>query len=135
FYVNDEGEEITTRLVNTGGFVTYYSAFLAQKSSDYYFQCLEDSTILCFTYEYVQAGYQQYPELERFGRLVAESIIHILESRMRSFHFQSAQERYLDFVRQYPDLTNRISLNHLSSYLGVKRPSLSRIRKKLMNNT
>jgi len=69
--------------------------------------------------------------MEKFGRLVAENIIRILENRMESFHFKNAEERYLDFIKANPNLFNRVSLTHLSTYLGIARPSLSRIRKKL----
>jgi len=34
-------------------------------------------------------------------------------------------------VNHYPDIFNNIPLYHISSYLGIQGPSLSRIRKRL----
>ncbi|MEL7121233.1 MAG: Crp/Fnr family transcriptional regulator [Bacteroidota bacterium] len=131
FYVNNKGEEITTRIVDKGNFATQYSAFTNRQKSDYTFQCLEDCVLLCFNYDDIQLAYRLYPELEKFGRLIAERIIEILETRARSFQFLSAEERYLDFLNRFPHLMNKISINYLSSYLGVRRPSLSRIRRNI----
>lgn len=133
YYVDAKGEEITTRIVDTGNFATQYSAFINQRKSDYYFQCLEDCILLCFNYDDIQKAYKCYPELEKFGRLIAEVIIEILEGRARSFQFLNAEERYLNFLNRFPHLMNKISVNYLSSYLGVKRPSLSRIRRNIAN--
>ncbi|MEM6380623.1 MAG: Crp/Fnr family transcriptional regulator, partial [Bacteroidota bacterium] len=110
---------------------TQYSAFVYQRKSDYCFQCLEDCELLCFNYSDLQNAYRYYPDLEKLGRLIAESIVDILEKRTRSFQFMNAEERYIDFLNRHPTLMNRISINHLSSYLGVRRPSLSRIRRKI----
>ncbi len=131
YLINEKGDVITTRFLKEGGFATHYKAFLNQEPSLYYFQCLEPTTFVCFDYEHIQKGYKEFPELEKFGRLVAENIIRILENRMESFHFKNAEERYLDFIKANPNLFNRVSLTHLSTYLGIARPSLSRIRKKL----
>ncbi len=131
YYIDDRGEEITTRLLKEGGFATHYKAFLLREPSKYYFQCLEDCVVAGFTYDHVQAAYAQHPALEKLGRLIAEEIIKILEYRIESFQFMDAKARYLDFMRQYPEVYDRISLSHLSSYLGIARPSLSRIRKNI----
>ena len=131
FYIDQKGDEITTRFNAEGSFVTDYAAFLRQTNSQYYFQCLEHSIFLCFDYQHINEAYRLHPALERFGRLIAEFIIHTLENRLRSFHFLDAEKRYLQFMEQYPNLINRVTIKHLSTYLGVTRPSLSRIRKKI----
>lgn len=128
YYVNEQGDEITTRFVKEGNFATHYRAFLNQQPSKYYFQCIEDTTLLCFDYKHIKEGYQKFPDFDRFGRLIAEGIINVLEYRMESFQFENAEERYLQFMQTSPDLFNRVSITHLASYLGVTRPSLSRIR-------
>ena len=41
-----------------------------------------------------------------------------------------AEERYLDFIKIYPDLTLRVPQILIASYLGISQETLSRIRKK-----
>ncbi|MEM7658423.1 MAG: Crp/Fnr family transcriptional regulator [Bacteroidota bacterium] len=131
YYHNEKGEDITISFAKEHGYVTHYAAFLAQTPSQYSFQCLEDSEIIQLPYEAMQAGYRQFQGLERFGRLIAEQILSFQQQRITAFQFLSAEERYLQFLADFPDLFHRVSLSHLASYLGIQRPSLSRIRKQL----
>jgi hypothetical protein len=62
---------------------------------------------------------------------VAEEVVVMQQSRIESFLFENAEQRYLNFISSNPNLFNRISLTYLSSYLGIERQSLSRIRKSL----
>lgn len=131
YYIDSKGSEITIRLIEKGGFATHYSAFLARIPSDYYFQALDKTIALSFSFDHIQDGYKRYPDLQRFGRYVAEFIINILEERIRSFQFFDGRQRYLNFLHSKGHLMNAISVTHLSSYLGLTRPSLSRIRSQI----
>lgn len=132
YYLNEAGEEITTTFVKEAEWVTDYPSLLLDRPSRYNFQCLEPTTLITVSYGHIQKGYDQFMGFERNGRLIAEAILKQQQRRIESFQFDSAEQRYLDFVRENPDLFNRISLTHLSSYLGIERPSLSRIRRKLV---
>jgi CRP/FNR family transcriptional regulator, anaerobic regulatory protein len=131
YFIDQDGNEKTFRFYGEGDYATHYTAFLSQKPSKYYFQCLEPTTIVCLSYEAMQWSYTQLPHFERYGRLIAEEILKIQHSRLESFLFQTAEQRYLDFITQRPDIYNRVSLSHLCSYLGIERQTLTRIRQKL----
>lgn len=131
YYVNDKGEEITIRFINNSGWITHYSALISNTKSQYIFQTLEPSELIVLPYEVVQKGYEKFKGLERFGRLIAEEVLKTQQKRIEQFQFLSAEERYLAFIEDYPELFNRVSLSYLSTYLGIKRQSLTRIRKKL----
>lgn len=131
YYINDKGNEITILFAKENEYVTDYPSLLNQIPSRYYFQCLEPSTIITLPYEHMQNGYKKFSGFERYGRLMAEEILKMLQSRVESFQFDQAEQRYIQFIKQNPELFNRIPLTHLSSYLGIERPSLSRIRKKI----
>jgi CRP-like cAMP-binding protein len=132
YYINDQGEDITTLFVSENNWATDYPSMLMGRPSRYYFQCLEPTTLITVSYDHIRAGYDRYVGFERNGRLIAEAILMQQQQRIESFQFDSAEQRYLAFVRENPSLFNRISLTHLSSYLGIERPSLSRIRRKLV---
>jgi CRP/FNR family transcriptional regulator len=131
FFVDGKGNEITVNFVRENRYATHYTAFISRKPSKYYFQCIEPTTLVVMSYDHIQAGYDQYPNIERYGRLVAEAVLKFQQQRIEGFLFETAEERYLDFIDENPDLFNRVSLSHLSSYLGIERQSLTRIRKKL----
>jgi len=130
-YTDYTGNEITVGFYSAGDYATHYHSFLTRKPSNYMIQCLEPTTMACITFEDLQWIYQQSTGFERYGRLVAEEILKRQQARIESFIFQTAEDRYLDFINKHPDLFNRVSLSHLCSYLGIERQSLTRIRQKL----
>lgn len=131
FFIDKDGNENTTWFFRENSFVTDYSAFLRDTPSKNNFVCLEPTEVLLIPRDKIFQAYQTYSALERFGRLIAENVLIQLQERVDDFHFLSAEERYLKYIETYPDLFQRISLTHLSSFLGITRPSLSRIRKNL----
>lgn len=114
-----------------GHYATHYSAFLAQTPSRYTFQCMERSCLVSLPFEHIASGYDRFPGLERYGRLVAEGVVKAQQQRIEGFLFENPEERYRRFVADEPELFRRISLSALASYLGIERQSLTRIRKRI----
>lgn len=131
FYIDDKGNEITVGFYKEGDYATHYPAFITRQQSRYTIQCLEPTQMLCLTYEDQQWIYQQSAGFERYSRLIVEEILKRQQARIESFIFETAEQRYLDFVNNHTGLFNRISLSHLCSFLGIERQSLTRIRQKL----
>ena len=131
FYVDAQGREISVRFIPEGHYATHYSAFLAQTPSRYTFQCMERSCLVSLPFEHIASGYDRFPGLERYGRLVAEGVVKAQQQRIEGFLFENPEERYRRFVADEPELFRRISLSALASYLGIERQSLTRIRKRI----
>ncbi|WP_179009673.1 Crp/Fnr family transcriptional regulator [Winogradskyella forsetii] len=132
YYINEKGNKITTGFIKENEYATDYPAFIRQQPTKYYMECLEPSIIIELSYVDIQEGYKKIKNNERYGRLTAEYVLMVQTDRVESFLFQNAEQRYLNFMDENPDLINRISLTHLSSYLGIERQSLSRIRNKIV---
>jgi CRP/FNR family transcriptional regulator len=130
-FVDNDGNEITVGFYTEGDYATHYPAFITQQPSKYSIKFHEPTLMACLSYENLQWIYENLPAFEKYGRLVAEEILKRQQSRIESFIFQTAEERYVDFIKQHPDLFNRISVSHLCSFLGIERQSLTRIRQKL----
>lgn len=131
YYIDELGNERNVGFFSEGEYATHYPAFISKLPSKYSIQCLEPTTFVHLTLEDLQEIYQLYPNVERYGRLIAEDVLIKQQARIESFVFQTAEERYLDFIRNHSKVFNRISLSQLCSYLGIERQSLTRIRQKL----
>ena len=131
YYINDKGNQITTGFTKEDEYITDYPAFIRQRPTRLYIQALEPTIIINLPYEIIQECYRRFKNSEMQGRLIAENVLTILNNRVEGFLFNTAEERYLQFLENHKDLMNRISLTHLASFLGIERQSLSRIRKKL----
>lgn len=131
FYINEKGNKITTGFTKELEYVTDYPSFIRQIPTKYYLQCLEHTTIVRLPYPAIIESYEKFKNSEMQGRLIAEKVLTILNDRVESFLFNTAEERYLKFINENPDLIQRVSLTHLSSFIGIERQSLSRIRNRI----
>lgn len=131
YYTDMNGNNITVDFSPKNTFATEYSAFIKQVPSKYNITAIEESLIIELDYKSIREGYDKYKNYERFGRLITEQILIKRQRRLESFLFNSAEDRYITFLKYNPNLFNRISLTHLSSFLDIERQSLSRIRKRL----
>ena len=134
YYLSD-GKEINTQFVFENEFVTDYDSFLQSKPSRYFIQALEDSEIVTFNLIALQNAYNQSQNWERFGRMVAEKSYKLTTQRVESFLFLDGEQRYLDLVKNQPQILDRIPLYHIASYIGLERESLSRLRRKIANRS
>jgi hypothetical protein len=75
--------------------------------------------------------YETHPNWGKFGRLLAESFFNIAQTRTEEFLFFSHEQRYIRLLEEHPHIVERIPAYHISSYLGITNPSLSRIRKRI----
>lgn len=129
YYVDPAtAEEHDMFFVPEGFFLTSLKSLLTQEACPYYIAALEDAELLVITLEQLQQLYAQSHGWERFGRRLAEQYLVLHQAKVESLLFQSAEQRYLTLLAQFPGITNRVSLGHIASYLGIKGPSLSRIR-------
>jgi hypothetical protein len=83
----------------------------------------------------MQNGYKKFKVFEKYGRIIAETVLEARINRVESFLLNNAEERYKMFVNENAGLVNRITLTHLSSFLGIERQSLTRIRNKMTNSS
>lgn len=133
YFIDTNGKEINNAFFSENEFVTDYLSFLKQEKTKYSFQCLEDTTIISISYETVKQAFNQSKNFANFGRKIAEWALEIRTKKYESFLFENAEERYLSFARENKSIINRISLSQLSSYLGIERQTLSRIRSKILS--
>ncbi len=132
FYINDKGEDITISFIKENNYATDYGAFISQKPSIYFIETLEPCLLINVSYHSIQECYSKFKNCEKYGRLIAENHLIKVQNRINDFLFNNAEQRYINFVAKHADILNRISVTHLSSYLGMKRQTLTRIRKKLI---
>ncbi|MFT3979673.1 MAG: Crp/Fnr family transcriptional regulator [Ferruginibacter sp.] len=132
YTINEKtGEEKNVFLYSTNGFVVSFKSFINQIPCDYHTQALTDAKVILIDIVHLQALYAGSHQWERFGRLLAQEAFNITMGRIEGFIFKSPEERYTDLLHQNPDIFSQVPLYHISSYLGIQGPSLSRIRKRI----
>ena len=107
-------------------------SFLTKQESAYYIDALEDSELLFITKENLDKLYNHVPKFERFFRLILQNAFIAQQQRINQNLSFTAEQRYLEFIRKYPNLEQRLSQKQVSAYLGITPVFLSMLRKKLI---
>ncbi|WP_118975307.1 Crp/Fnr family transcriptional regulator [Taibaiella koreensis] len=115
-------------------FVVSFRSFISQNPCWYYIEALEDSEIIQIAHRDLNSLYERNPNWGKFGRVLAETFFAYAQSRAEAFLFFSHEKRFLKLMEEHPNIIERIPAYHISSFLGITNPSLSRIRKRLKNN-
>lgn len=71
-------------------------------------------------------------ELCNWGRIIHQNEYRRLHQSHKDRLSLSAAERYLSFIKQFPDVCQRCNLGYIASYLGITLPTLSRLRSKFL---
>lgn len=113
-------------------FVTAFRSFIAQKPCQYNVQALTDSTTVYIHKDYMNLLYKSSKNWETIGRRLAENSFNSLLQKMELLRM-NAKDRYINFLLNNPSLDEIIPQYHIASYLGIETPSLSRIKKSIIN--
>ena len=106
-------------------------SFLTEARSNYYIDALEDTEILQITKADLEKLYERVPKFERYFRILLQNAYIAQQQRINQNISKSAEERYIDFMDQYPKLEQRFSQKQISSYLGITPVFLSMLRRKM----
>jgi len=112
-------------------FVVSFKSFVSRNPCWYYIEAMEDSEMFFISHKDLNSLYETHANWGTFGRLLAESFFNIAQTRTEEFIFYSHEQRYTRSMEQHPHIVERIPAYHISSYLGITNPSLSRIRKRV----
>jgi len=134
-YILHNSEEITRDITPLHSFFTALPSFSGHLPSFEIFEAITPSKLLLISKQDLETLYNKYPKWERFGRLIIEEMFINLQYRLYLFITQTAEARYLDFMKKYPDIIQNVPLGYIASFLGIKQQSLSRLRKKILKNS
>ena len=129
-YITKDGLEMNTEFTFEGGFTTNLKSLRASIPSETTIQAAAPATIDIFDKDELLNLYNLSSQIESFGRSLLEQIIISKDEYSNLLKFSSATEKYRYLQEHQPEMLQRISLSQLSSYLGVARETLSRIRQK-----
>lgn len=109
--------------------VCSFASFIDNVPSTISIQALTDCELLVISKQDLYSLYEKHQSMERLGRIIAEQNYLSALNRIRDFQYKSAKKRYQEIIELYPQLIHNVASQYISSYLGVTKHSLSRIKK------
>lgn len=128
YYYSSKGEEVTYCFALPNSFVSSYSSLITQEKSQESIQALSDAVLVCISRETINELEEKSVNWLKLSKLIAQQEYLNLEKRIFLLQKESAEKRYADLFQNQPELLQLVSLEQLSSYLGITPRHLSRIR-------
>mgnify|MGYP000256503435 CR=1 FL=1 len=129
YHFDYAGNEITSDFYFAPNFITSYTSFITGKASFVNVQAMVDMEVIEIQKSNLYNLYHKYPNVERLGRLIAESVAITSEKHLFLLLNQTAEMRYKNLLDKHPEYVNTIPLQYIASYLGITKETLSRMRK------
>lgn len=107
------------------------ASFYFGEPSEFYIDAVEPTTVAVLDEDFINFTSEISPQFRKYNERILQNHIRHLQKRIDQLIGSSAEERYLDFLEKYPDLTLRVPQWMIASYLGITPESLSRVRRDL----
>ena len=129
YVIDENGKEHIVKFSPENWWMSDRTSLMNRVPSHYYIMALEDSELLLCNRNFEKNVVKVLPEAAYMYQKLYDTHIMALERRIINLIGLSAEERYLDFMKTYPNLANRVHQKMIASYLGIEPKSLSRIKK------
>jgi CRP-like cAMP-binding protein len=128
YFIGNAGQEYTIALAIDDWWISDFTSYIYQEPATLFVEAMEDSTLIQISYQNEQALYEKVPKFERFFRIHSQRGGAAIQKRMLSSISKTAEERYEEMQKKYPQFLQRFPQYVIASYLGMTTQFLSRIR-------
>jgi CRP-like cAMP-binding protein len=133
YTIDEKGAEHILQFASEGWWMADLSSYLTGEPSFLNVDVLEEAELLLITKTSWESAMQKVPALERYFRIIIQNNLVATQKRLLQSFSETAEEKYLRFIQIYPDCLNRVPQHMIASFLGIKRETLSRLRKQMID--
>ena len=129
YIANDEMQEATKYFMRRNQFMMDIESFYNNAPAGSGMQAVTDSTLMVIGRSAWLRLSEEVPKLFILTKSLTETALLNKIKDNDFLHFGTAKQKYLEFVKRYPDLALSVPQQYIASYLQITPQSLSRIRK------
>jgi CRP-like cAMP-binding protein len=127
-YLPIRNKEITVQLASEGHIIHSELSFHYRVPSRSVVETIEPCVFFSISYDSLQQLYDQFPKVERLGRMMISDLFIKKDNRYFDQLRKSTRERFLDYVRTHPQMLQRVPQKYIASYLNIKPETFSRLK-------
>lgn len=127
YEVSANGRENTVQFAFENWWISDWNSMLYSQPSVYNIEAMENSEVLMIEKNELEKLYVEIPPLESYFRKILLNAFISLQKRIL-FQQKTAEERYLEFIKSYGWFEQRLSQQHIASFLGITRETLNRLK-------
>ena len=133
YAIDNKGKEHIMQFAPENWWIGDIDSSTSQKPSNYFIDALEDSDILSMDIVTWDKSMNEIPPLALLFQRLMQNRQTVSQRRIINSMSATSEERYIEFMKTYPSLVQRIPQHMIASYLGITPESLSRIRKQMVS--
>jgi len=131
YSIDEKGKEHILSFAPENWFVTDRESTYFNRPSAYFIQALEESEVVMLDENFTKLLSEKIPTFTDFNNRLLHNHIRQLQNRINLLLSANAEDRYLQFIKMYPDILLRVPQTMVASYLGITPETLSRVRSEL----
>ena len=131
YSLDKNGKEHVIQFAPENWLISDRSSLNFNEKSKFYIEAIEDTEVFILGNDFFTKMIENYPHIAERNDLLLQKHIRNLQNRVNSLLADTAEERYMNFIKMYPDILLRVPQWMVASYLGITPESLSRVRKEL----
>jgi CRP-like cAMP-binding protein len=134
YHIDDDGNQCTNWSMKAGDLACAVTSFFEQKPSMENIELLQDSVLVSITWNQLNALYADFQEANLIGRIMTQKYLMVVMDIHMQRHIPKAMTRYLNLLKQHPDIEQLTTQANIASYLGITRETLSRLKAELLKH-
>ena len=129
YTIDEKGAEHILQFALEGWWTADLYSFFTEEPSLFNIEALEDSELLLINRPSWETLLEKFPVLERYFRILIQNSLIATQRRLMESLSETAEKKYLKFMKLYPESIQRVPQHMIASYLGITRETLSRLRR------
>jgi CRP-like cAMP-binding protein len=132
FYLDKNLIERTTMFAVEGSWTGNLKSFTKNVPSEFNVEAIENSVVLRIDETKLDELYSKVPKFEKYFRVLLQNRLLATQDRVNNHLSDEASKKYIQFCEKFPNISKRVPLKYIASYLGITPTYLSRIRRKIV---
>ena len=129
YTVDEKGHEHIIRFGLESWWISDHESLVNLTPSPYFIEMLEDSELITISLPNALELRNRSRCFDLTVKILDQFQAIAMQKRIHAAIGMTAEERYYDLSRSYPQFLERFPMNTIASYLGLTPETLSRIRK------
>lgn len=121
-------QEVITHLIKEGGMMGSVISFITGEPSLYVLETIEPVTAYALSKKDLDELFDADKRWEKFGRKIITAFFLQTENQILDNIRYTTKERFVNFMKQNPDLVMRVPQKYLASYLEIQPETFSRLK-------
>lgn len=131
YTIDEVGKSHIIQFASENWWIADRSSFYFDEPSELFIDVIEDAEIVYINKEFIKTAEKISKNFASFNALALQKNIRQMQKRINYLLAATAEKKYLDFIETHREITYRLPLQMIASYLGITPESLSRVRKEL----